>query len=1003
MPHDGISNPILNSPFAEPNRFHAFDEDGITNTIEHGRRPSSYFVPIAQPRKRTKPAKGSKQLKFTDDEEKNESRQNDDINAIRQRVKLWRASSYPGITAATRTLLNYWKRDDRERKLFFCQIEALETLIYLAEADDPDRGAILAKHKAALAAAAMKLPRYACKMATGSGKTAVMAMIVAWHTLNHVANPTDDRFTDAFLAVAPGITIRDRLRVLLPSDPENYYQKLDLVPPEHLSDLGTAQVVITNFHTFKLRETVEAPKFTKQLAGAKPGAFTEKPPQMARRVCRAFGSKKGIVVLNDEAHHCYRSKKEAEARKLKGDEKKDADQRDEEARLWLTGLEAVHKQFKVRAVYDLSATPFYLDGSGYTAGTLFGWCVSDFSLIDAIECGIVKIPRVPVLDDTLGGDLPTFRELWLRVRDDLPKKGRAADGASGPPQSPKQLEAALHAFYRHYRQKYAEWEKDTDAVADGRTPPVFIVVCNNTAVSKMLFDFIAGYETELRHPDDTPVYADGALPLFSNVDHGRLVTRANTILVDSAQLESDEGMSADFKKLAGPQIDEFKADYRSRFPDRNPDDISDQTLMREVLNTVGKAGKLGENVRCVVSVSMLTEGWDCNTVTHVLGVRAFGTQLLCEQVVGRGLRRASYTLNDEGHFDPEYADVYGVPFQFIPYAGEGGEQEQKEPKPKPGRVRALPERARLEITFPRVTAYRYELPPERVTANFSEQSRLVLSTADVPTKVINEPIVGEAAVMTLDDLRQRREQEVVFAIAREVLTKYYPADPGSVAADGSKVWLFPQLVDIARRWVRECVVLKDSVFPQLLLLAQLARSAAEKIHRAIAAAADGTPRVRAVVQHYDPQGSSAIVSFDSRRSRLVTDRNKCHVNFVVYDSDWERHVAQTLEWHEKVVAYVKNDHLGFKIPYTHEGKARHYFPDYIVRIDDGKKDLLNLVLEVSGQAYDDKQAKTDTARTLWVPAVNAEGRFGRWAFLELTDPLSAQKELNDFLSVLPVG
>src|SRR5947209_6820299 len=451
---------------------------------------------------------------------------------------------------------------DRERRLFFCQIEALETLIFLTETapKSSDTG-ILNKLSIALAEAGTRLPRHACKMATGSGKTVVMAMIVAWQTLNKRRNPSDRRFSDAFLAVAPGITIRDRLRVVLPSDPKNDSQTMDLVPVESLADLGTAKVVITNFHAFKPRDWGEAGKLTKTiLAGGKPSAFTETAAQMVRRVCRELGPKRNIVVLNDEAHHCYRHKpgevvedKTAginpaarpraagfiPAEKLTGDERKEAEQREEEARLWLTGLEAVHEAIGVRAVYDLSATPFYLKGSGYPEGTLFPWVVSDFSLIDAIESGIVKIPRVPVADNAMTGDQPTYRDLWLRIRDALPRKGRGTEAVVGPPQIPKELEGALRSLYEHYRKQYQEWEGDAEGQAAGRTPPVFIVVCNNTNVSKLVFDWIAGHETGRAHPDGTPYVAPGSLPIFGNVENNRWMVRPNTILVDSAQLESD--------------------------------------------------------------------------------------------------------------------------------------------------------------------------------------------------------------------------------------------------------------------------------------------------------------------------------------------------------------------------------------------------------------------------------------------------------------------------------
>jgi type III restriction enzyme len=433
--------------------------------------------------------------------------------------------------------------------------------------------------------------------------------------------------------------------------------------------------------------------------------------------------------------------------------------------------------------------------------------------------------------------------------------------------------------------------------------------------------------------------------------------------------------------------------------------------MREVLNTVGKAGKLGEHVKCVVSVSMLTEGWDANTVTHILGVRAFGTQLLCEQVVGRGLRRMSYTLNDQGHFDPEYAEVYGVPFSFIPCAGSSNEKEKKPPTPKPGRVKAIPERLIdhpwLEITFPRVTGYRYELPPARLEARFTEQSRVVLTTQDIPTRVENAPIVGETAIHTLDDLKNRRRQEVAFTISKLILERYFRArDLGATGEEAHEpgavqVWLFPQVLAIVRRWMDECVVCYDDTFPQLLLFMQKASEAAEKIYRAIVATTEGEKRLRAEIPRYDPTGSTATMpSFDTTKTTWTTSQEKCHVNFVPCDSGWETKFAQTLESMPEVKAYVKNQNLGFKIRYTCEGWPRDYYPDYLIRIDDGRgmDDLLNLIVEISGQELKEKEAKVETARKLWVPAVNAEGVFGRWAFLEIDNPWNAKNAIRTFLA-----
>ncbi len=400
----------------------------------------------------------------------------------------------------------------------------------------------------------------------------------------------------------------------------------------------------------------------------------------------------------------------------------------------------------VKAIYDLSATPFFLKGSGYSEGTLFPWVVSDFSLIDAIEAGIVKVPRVPVSDDSMQGDQPTYRDLWLRIREHLPRKGRKTEELDEEPKLPAELEGAIQSLYGNYRKYHELWQKNADAQAKGLTPPVFIVVCNNTNVSKLVFNYISGWEKTVS--DTKTIVVPGRLPLFNNEQDGGWSSRPNTILVDSEQLESGEGMSAEFKKIAACEIEEFKAEYRARFPGRDADTLTEEDLLREVMNTVGKPGKLGEHVKCVVSVSMLTEGWDANTVTHVLGVRAFGTQLLCEQVVGRALRRMSYAPNADGRFDPEYAEVYGVPFSFIPCSGS---MANPKPGPMPTRVRAIEGRVACKITFPRLLGYRYELATKKLMAKFTDDSRLTLTTASLPIKTENAPIVGEKSIHSLDE------------------------------------------------------------------------------------------------------------------------------------------------------------------------------------------------------------------------------------------------------------
>jgi len=714
---------------------------------------------------------------------------------------------------------------------------------------------------------------------------------------------------------------------------------------------------------------------------------------MVRRVCRELNTKKNIIVLNDEAHHCYRRKPDGEDETLSGDDRIEAKLRDEEARVWISGIEAVKAKIGVKSIYDLSATPFFLRGSGYPEGTLFPWVVSDFSLIDAIEAGIVKVPRVPVADDSMVGDQPTYRDLWLRIRDHLPKKGRKSDQVGSEPKLPVELQGALLSLYGNYEKYYRMWEQNTEARARGITPPVFIVVCNNTNVSKLVFDYIAGWEKQVG--EQTIVQA-GQLPIFRNDDGGGAwLHRPNTVLVDSRQLESGESMSDDFKKIAAREIDEFKAEYRTRFPGRDVDSLTDEDLLREVMNTVGKAGKLGEHIKCVVSVSMLTEGWDANTVTHILGVRAFGTQLLCEQVVGRALRRMSYAANTKGHFDPEYAEIYGVPFSFIPCSGA---TKDPKPGPLPTRVRALEGRVGCEITFPRLLGYRYDVVGERLTATFSDDSNLTLSTADIPTKTENAPIVGETSIHTLDDLKRRRVNEVAFLVAKLTLEKYFRDDDGN-----DKPWLFPQLLTITKRWLAECVRLKDNTFPQLLLLIEFAHDATDRIYKAIVASTDEAAALKPILRPYDNLGSTRFVDFDTTRPVFATSADKCHISHVVADTDsWEQKMAQTLEAMPEVVRYAKNQNLGFLVPYTLNGEEKNFIPDFIACIDDGhgRDDLLNLIVEVTGENKKDKAAKVTTATKLWVPAINNHGGFGRWSFAEVADPWNAQNLIRCFLKQL---
>jgi type III restriction enzyme len=979
-----FDHPILNSPYDAPTRHHALDADGQPLDVPPvaGRRRSELITPVPKPRKKQrKPGQMSFVLPDAQDLSTAEQEYNPTpiINEIRSYVASWRAlpnSADWGVTAATQRLLRHWRQHPFQTiRPFFCQVEAVETAIWLTEVARRDRRyEKFREHlRGANEQANPELFRIALKMATGSGKTTVMAMLIAWQTINAVRTPGSSLYSRGFLVVTPGITIRDRLRVLQPNDPDSYYRGRELIPADMLPDIDRAKIVITNYHAFKPRETLEISKTGRSLLQGRdaPLDTIENDGQMLHRVANDLLGFKGIVVLNDEAHHCYREKPDSDE-EISADEREEAKGNNEAARLWISGLEAVKRKLGITALYDLSATPFFLRGSGYREGTLFPWTVSDFSLMDAIECGIVKLPRIPVADNLPGADMPIYRNLWDHIRKDMPKMGRAKGGKGNPLALPNKLQTALYALYGHYEKTFEQWEREVIGV-----PPVFIVVCNNTSTSELVYEWISGFERD--GEDEQSRFVDGHLKLFRNYDeHGARLPRPNTLLIDSEQIDSGEALDPAFRAAVGAEIEMFRREKMQREgAAAGAEAISDAELLREVMNTVGRKGRLGETVRCVVSVSMLTEGWDTNTVTHILGVRAFGTQLLCEQVVGRALRRQSYEMKDDGLFDVEYADIMGIPFDF---AAKPVVATPKPPKPTT-RVQALKERAALEITFPRVEGYRVELPDERLVAVFTENSRLELTPEKVgPCRVLLEGIVGEGVELTTAVLEAVRPSAISYHLAKHLLYNQFRDPSGS-----PKMHLFGQIKRVAKRWLDEgYLVCTGGTTPAMVTYRELADQAAELIFLACQPAEPAPCEIVAVLDPYNPRGSSRFINFATSKPLYTTSPERCHVNHVVLDSDWEAELARVVEAHPRVLAYVKNQGMQFEVPYRDGTQHRRYWPDYIVRIDDGGTDPLNLVVEVKGFRSTDAQLKAETMRKLWVPGVNNLGGFGRWEFAEFT-------------------
>lgn len=1027
-----VSNPILNGPFEEPKK-HWWIAQGEPPEERPGRRIAHYFYrdPRSAPKGAAETDVGTMiELKL--------------VSRIRERLAAWRGAGYPGATRTTHELLTWWRREGKNQPLFFAQLEAAETAIFLVEArKDFLQGIEVPRDEPSddrKSEGYLGFQRYACKMATGSGKSTVMGMLAAWSILNKLANRSDARFSDVVLIVCPNVTIRDRLRELDPEGgPASLYRTRDLVPEHLMPSLRQGRVLVRNWHVFEPQAPAGAEGSKVNRAGRaerrvetiiigdktttargnrylrledfqlqlnagmlqvleeirdKSGELTkvkvesvrylETDTALVERVLgRDIGGKRNLLVLNDEAHHAYR------IRRSEPDEEEDEDERDEleeyyrEATVWIEGLDRVAKLRGINLCVDFSATPYFLGRMGTESNRPFPWIVSDFGLIDAIESGLVKIPQLAVRD-TSGASIPGYFNVWQWI---LPQLTSAERGGRRALPKPEAILKYAHTPIAMLAGMWTEeWRRRSEDAEDKR-PPVFILVCKNTQIAKVIYEWIA---------EDRPPYGipHSKIDAFRNAQD-----EINTIRVDS-------------KVIAETDTGEAKSD-ETRWMRFTLDTVGRQEWPRDSLGRPvypdgfeALASKLarplhppGRNVRCIVSVGMLTEGWDCNTVTHVVGLRPFQSQLLCEQVVGRALRRTSYALNEDGHFSEETAQVFGVPFQIVPFKANA--EGAATPPAKRWHVRALPNRSGFEIRFPRVEGYTQAIR-NRIAIDWASIPELRLDPVKIPPEVemarflpSNEgrPTlhgVGGIEQVTLNPYRYgRRLQELLFDLSQDLTRSLIKHGRCEIPAH----ILFPQVLAVARKYAETKLKPIAPFEVRDAFLSPYYGWIVERLTEAIRpdANAGDAPELPRYESRRSAGSTSEVDFWTGREVREVT---RSHVNFVVADTKrWEQSAAYLIDTHEAVDAFVKNAGLGFAIPYVHNGEAHEYIPDFIVRMRSG----LNLILETKG--FDELEAVKRAAADRWVDAVNQDGTFGRWAYRVAKHP----GEVPDLLASVPFG
>ncbi len=954
-PIDPTRNPIINTPYDPPAWHWSLDPEFRACTPARvGRRPSGAYLSVPKPRSPRVHA-GPNVVKSCQQIEPHRR-----INAIRAAVQDWRAARYPGISPATAALIDHWNNPDTEGlQPFFCQRDAVETAIFLSEAPDDRRqpfveslGQINAQHNDGL-------PRMALKLATGTGKTLVMAMLILWQAKSGLCRD--------FAILVPNLTIRDRLRELQAGSP-----LYDSLRPK--GDRTRFRVTIINFQAWQSRTGVgiDGTMTTAQMqaVGLDAVRYTqatrESEDEMIDRLLATHRGQDRLCVLNDEAHHCYNGDR-AGGSQIKGESGKEETQ----AMVWFGALQALHARNRLSQIFDLSATPMWLRRP--TIGepsVLFPWTVSDYPLVDAIEAGLVKIPRVPIRDES-GTDSPAFRNLHAAVKD-------ALGDADLPPKAhllPALVQDALDRMVRDY--------ENTCTVYEARNIlPILIVVADTIRTAERLFAELGGWRHQGR-------WVKGRFPILSNITEAGSVKQVPpTLLVHSRMDESTHGTLAGTVKSSDNAAVHVR-DETLTAPQR-------MNIIRTLFNTAGQTGQPGAHLRCIISVGMLTEGWDAKTVTHVIGYRSFGSDLLCEQVAGRALRR-SVQLEPGAPATTEYANIIGIPFHYMQAieAGDPGEQKER------WTVHTVPGRTDRRIVLPCIKGWQCPRPGRMVRLN----TPLRPWSAPVPTGGVGQVNLsgGAGTERALDD--DVREQTALWQLAERVRRRCESNPDDGETLPRGRIESFASVVRATETYLQ----LRGIAARDLRTDAALQATGADIAHHLQWDDTDNPIHARmddpATVSTADRHFETTLRRFPADPMRIL---ERSEMNAAACHSEFECHVADLLEKVAGVDAWTRTFRLGWSIPWHDPVMARwhDYEPDFVARVPHANGGMPGyLIIEVKGVRDLHADEKMRAAQS-WCERVTsgATGQpWGRWAYVMIDDSRAAGSTLTHAVNTLRAG